>query len=229
MGNQHSAPDKEKEKEKSMERDKERGREMEGEASRATSRHEKHRSRTITPTSLPPAETKVTAEQTDNAPTNATTSVVSNSILSGSKVSQESLPKHPSSTSIATPGSVHATPMKERLVSKTKDIVDAVKKINLKDLSQPTEEEIKKEAETEPTRKFETMKVPSQTSLVDEDELKEADKTGITFPITDRLTVGSEKVPLVLDWNKGAKKVAVAGTFTGWRKRVNLRKTYCPR
>jgi len=30
----------------------------------------------------------------------------------------------------------------------------------------------------------------------------------------------------VLDWNEGGKKVAVAGTFTGWRKRVNLRKTY---
>ena len=33
-------------------------------------------------------------------------------------------------------------------------------------------------------------------------------------------------MPLVLDWNEGGKKVAVAGTFTGWRKRVNLRKTY---
>jgi len=29
----------------------------------------------------------------------------------------------------------------------------------------------------------------------------------------------------MLDWNEGGKKVAVAGTFTGWRKRVNLRKT----
>jgi hypothetical protein len=34
-------------------------------------------------------------------------------------------------------------------------------------------------------------------------------------------------VPLILDWNDGGQKVAVAGTFTGWRKRVNLRKTYC--
>jgi hypothetical protein len=33
-------------------------------------------------------------------------------------------------------------------------------------------------------------------------------------------------VPLVLDWNDGGEKVAVAGTFTGWRKRVNLRRTY---
>jgi hypothetical protein len=35
-------------------------------------------------------------------------------------------------------------------------------------------------------------------------------------------------VPLILDWNDGGKKVAVTGTFTGWRKRVNLRKTYLP-
>jgi len=35
-------------------------------------------------------------------------------------------------------------------------------------------------------------------------------------------------VPLILDWSDGGKKVAVAGTFTGWRKRVNLRKTYPP-
>lgn len=42
-----------------------------------------------------------------------------------------------------------------------------------------------------------------------------------------QLTIGGpEKVPLILDWNEGGKKVAVAGTFTGWRKRVNLRKTY---
>lgn len=36
---------------------------------------------------------------------------------------------------------------------------------------------------------------------------------------------GEVQVPLVIDWNEGGKKVAVAGTFTGWRKRVNLRKT----
>ena len=35
-------------------------------------------------------------------------------------------------------------------------------------------------------------------------------------------------MPLILDWSDGGKKVAVAGTFTGWRKRVNLRKTYPP-
>lgn len=33
-------------------------------------------------------------------------------------------------------------------------------------------------------------------------------------------------VPLILDWNDGGKKVSVTGTFTGWRKRVNLRRTY---
>ena len=72
------------------------------------------------------------------------------------------------------------------------------------------------------------MRVPSQTSLVDEDELKEADKSGITFPVGDQLIVGSEKVPLLLDWTEGGKKVAVVGTFTGWQKRVNLKKTYSP-
>jgi hypothetical protein len=30
----------------------------------------------------------------------------------------------------------------------------------------------------------------------------------------------------MLDWNEGGHNVAVAGTFTGWRKRVKLRKTY---
>jgi hypothetical protein len=38
--------------------------------------------------------------------------------------------------------------------------------------------------------------------------------------------VGEAQVPLILDWSDGGKKVAVAGTFTGWRKRVNLKKTY---
>ena len=33
-------------------------------------------------------------------------------------------------------------------------------------------------------------------------------------------------MPLILDWNDGGKKVSVTGTFTGWRKRVTLRKTY---
>jgi len=40
--------------------------------------------------------------------------------------------------------------------------------------------------------------------------------------------IGEAQVPLILDWSDGGKKVAVAGTFTGWRKRVNLRKTYPP-
>src|SRR5208282_2664 len=97
------------------------------------------------------------------------------------------------------------------------------------ELPRPTEEEIQKEGtETETTPKFETMKVSSETSLVDEDELKEADKSNISLTHKTQPTVGSEKVPLVLDWNEGGKKVAVAGTFTGWRKRVNLRKSFHP-
>jgi hypothetical protein len=39
------------------------------------------------------------------------------------------------------------------------------------------------------------------------------------------LMIGLAQVPLVLDWSEGGKNVAVAGTFTGWRKRVKLRKT----
>ena len=230
MGNQHSAPDKDKEreKEKEKEKDKEREREREREPARTASRHEKHRSRTIIPTPLPPAETKVNAEQTHNGPAITTTTSSTNSIPYESKISHETPPQQPPSATKTTPESIQTTPVKERRISKAKYIVDAVKNINLKDMAQPTEEEIKKEAETEHTPKFETMRVPSQTSLVDEDELKQADKSSSTLILADGLRVGSEKVPLVLDWNEGGKKVAVAGTFTGWRKRVNLKKTYSP-
>jgi hypothetical protein len=230
MGNQHSVPDKEREKEKEKEKEKDRERERERgrEPVRTTTRHEKHRSKAITPTPLPPEETKVNAEQTHNAPITSTTTSMTNNISSESKISHATPPKQLPSAANTTPRSIQTTPVKDRRMSKTKDIVDAVKNINLKGLPRPNEEEIKKEAETEHTPIFETMRAPSQTSLVDEDELKEANKSSNTFPVGDQLIVGSEKVPLLLDWNEGGKKVAVVGTFTGWQKRINLKKTYSP-
>ena len=148
MGNQHSVPDKDKEREKEKEREKDRERERERgrEPVRATL---VHRSKAITPTPLPPEETKVNAEQTHNAPITSTTASTANSISSESKTSHETPPNQLLSATNTTPRSVHTTPVKERRMSKTKDIVDAVKNINLKGLPRPTEEEIKKEAETE--------------------------------------------------------------------------------
>lgn len=174
MGNQHSAPDKDKDKER--EKEKEREQEREREPHRAAFRHEKHRSRTLTPTPLPPTETKVNAEQTHSA-----TSTITNSIPSTNSVEYTS-----SSSKLAPPppptgSSILASPEKERISKPitNKDVTEGIKNMHLKDLPRPNEEEIKKDvAETEPTPKFEAMRVPSQTSLVDEDELKEADKSG---------------------------------------------------
>ena len=100
--------------------------------------------------------------------------------------------------------------------------------MKLESLPKPrNEEDIKKDAaEMENTPKFETMRTSSQTSIVDEDELKGDGESGIITHMRSSLILGLAQVPLVLDWNEGGKKVAVAGTFTGWRKRVNLRKTY---
>ena len=193
MGNQHSAPDKEKRKkekekergnEKDKEKDKDRERDKERAPARATSCHEKHRSKSIA-TPLPPAETKVNAEQTHNASSTSAMTSIANSISFESKVSQETPPKPSPSATNTTPGSAQTSPVKERRMSKTKEIVDAIKNINLKILPRPTEEEIKKQAETEHTPKFETVRALSQTSLVDEDELKDADKSGIAFPVGD--------------------------------------------
>ena len=239
MGNQHSVPDKDKEREKDKDKDRERDREREREPHRAAYRHENQRSRTHTSTLLPPTETKVNGEQTPTHSTPITTSIPTTTISTTNSIPSSNSVESPSSSSNrqAQPpqstGSVETSPVKERRTTKNipaKDIVDGVKNINIKDFPRPNEEEIRKEqGEIEPAPKFETMRVPSQTSIVDEDELKEADKSGI--PLHTRkaqLTMigSSEKVPLVLDWNEGGKKVAVTGTFTGWRKRINLRKTY---
>jgi hypothetical protein len=217
MGNQYSSIDRDKEREKEKEKEREKEKEKERESVRSPPRHEKHRSRTIPASPLPPTETKVNAEQTPN-----------NNHPTESKISIE-LPLK-SAQQLGNVGLISAqtSPVKERRTSKTvsKDVVDTVNNLSLKDLPRPTEEEIKKEVTgTEPTPKFETMRVPSQTSLVDEDELREAAKSGMACDMVMTLTPGLAQVPLVLDWNEGGKKVAVAGTFTGWRKRVNLRKT----
>lgn len=58
-----------------------------------------------------------------------------------------------------------------------KQVIEAVKTLDLGKLPPPTVEEIKKQAaETEPTPRFETIKnVGSETSIIDEEELNEAD------------------------------------------------------
>lgn len=166
MGNQHSAPDKDKDKDKV--RDQDKGKEQD--TSRTTPRHERHRSRTIVATPLPPTETKVNAEQTPN-----------NNIPADSKHVIESLSKVqlPGSS----PGPVPpSSPVKERRASKAapaRDAVDVdeVKDLTLKNLPRPSEVEVRKGAEqTLSTPKFEAMRVPSHTSLVEEDELNEVNE-----------------------------------------------------
>jgi hypothetical protein len=231
MGNQHSAPDKDKD------RDKEPPKELPkdgkdkpatGDPVRTGSKHEKHRSRTITSAPLPPAETKVNADHSHNVPTSAPAvalPIPSTTTTSSASEGRSLEPKTSIESSAA--GSGTASPAKARRTSKTiaqKDVADAIKEMHLKDVS-PSNDQVPYEGGLEPTPKFETLRVASQTSLVDEDEDNDADKDGRSVIVED-LRVGPEKVPLVLDWTDGGKKVAVAGTFTGWRKRINLRKTY---
>jgi hypothetical protein len=164
MGNQYSTPDKDKDKEREKE---EKGKEKEREPLRTVTRHERHRSKTITPSLLPPTETKVNAEQTH----------INNEPRLSTEFSSEFAPLS-SSTEYLTP----TTPLKERRTSKAitaKNTVDAVRDMYLNDLPRPNKEEIRRGAEEiDSTPKFETMKVPSQTSLVDEDEQREVDRSG---------------------------------------------------
>jgi hypothetical protein len=159
MGNQHSQPDKEKEKEK--EREKEKGGQ---DQARSTPRHEKHRSRTITASPLPPTETKVNAEQTQNS---------IHPVPSESKITPEGGQKGVNVTS----------PVQDKKSSKprpVKEVINDVKNMNLDLPPLRTEEEIRKEAEElDETPKFETMRAPSSSSIVDEEELREADKSGM--------------------------------------------------
>jgi hypothetical protein len=167
MGNQHSAPDKEREKVREKEKEKEKEKEREQSNVRSPPRHEKQRSRTITATSpLPPTETKVNAEQTSNAPSE-----------SQHNVKSSLKPQEASSNAESSPTSLNETSVKERRAQTlpVKDAAEAVQNLTLEELPpKPTEEEIlRNAAETEPTPKFETMRVASQTSIVDEEELKE--------------------------------------------------------
>jgi hypothetical protein len=169
MGNQHSAPDKERERGREKEKEKEKEREKEQSNVRSTPRHEKQRSRTITATTpLPPTETKVNAEQTSYTPSDSQHNVKSSLKPQESRNNAES-----SSTSL------NETPVKERRAQTLpiKDATEAVKNLTLEELpARPTEDEIVRNAtETEPTPKFETMRVASQTSIVDEEELREPD------------------------------------------------------
>jgi len=180
MGNQHSAPDKDKERERDKDKPAEKEKDKNQDPIRPNPRHEKHRSRTITASPLPPTETKVNAEQTPNNNGPNPTAPEPN------QPPAAETPTKPSGQSVSAPTSpsVQTTPVKERAMAKTiaaKDVVEGVKNIKLEYLPKPAnEEEIKKEAaEMEPTPKFETMRASSQTSIVDEEELKEADKSGI--------------------------------------------------
>jgi hypothetical protein len=232
MGNQHSAPDKDKEREPprdTKDRDKSPAA---GGPVRAASRHEKHRSRPVpSSTPLPPAETKVNADHSHSVPTSATPQSIPVTTTTTTSASSDSRSLEPrtsiESSSVA--GSGGTSPAKTRHTSKTiaqKDVMEAIKDVNINKLP-PSGENISNEAEgLEPTPKFETVRVPSQTSLVDDEEDAEEDNGNSV--IVEDLRVAPEKVPLVLDWNDGGKKVTVAGTFTGWRKRINLRKTYGP-
>jgi len=156
MGNQHSQPDKEKEKKEEKPQDQ----------SKPTSRHEKHRSRTITASPLPPTETKVNAEQTQNS---------IHPVPSESRLNLE-----------AQKGGVNLTgPIQEKRPVKptpVKEVIEDVKNMNLDLPPLKTAEEIRKEAEeVEQTPKFETMRAASSSSIVDEEELREADKSGMTW------------------------------------------------
>ena len=220
MGNHHSLqPEKEKEKEKEPPR-KERERDHSTDSTptsktavpsgsagttptTGTTRHEKHRSRTITATPLPPTETKVNAEQSHkinnetamNGDTHARLPLSSHpsaelhssaEVIEKEKEDKEGVDvtskeidiadvttkENPSETMGKVKGSTVIEPQRP-----IKQVVEAVKPLDLGKLPPPTVEEIKKQAaETEPTPRFETIKnVGSETSIIDEEELNEAD------------------------------------------------------
>jgi len=180
MGNQHSAPDKDREREKEKDKPAEKEKDKVQDPIRTTPRHEKHRSRTIAASPLPPTETKVNAEQTPNNNTpNPPPQEHKQTVTETS-----TKPYGQSVSGAATSPPVQTPPVKEPQTSKPavpRGVVDGVKNMKLESLPRPTnEEDIRNEAaETEPTPKFETMRSSSQTSIVDEDELREADKSGI--------------------------------------------------
>jgi hypothetical protein len=153
MGNQHSQPDRDKEKEKEKPQD----------GTKSTPRHEKHRSRTITASPLPPTETKVNAEQTQNS---------IHPVPSESKLNLEGQ----KGVNITSP-----THEKKPKQTPVKEVIEDVKNMNLDLPPLRTAEEIRSETdEVTETPKFETMRPASSSSIVDEEELREADKSGST-------------------------------------------------
>jgi len=167
MGNQHSAPDKDKDKDREKEL-KDKGNDIQKEKERGTPQlsspqHEKQRSRTITSTPLLPTETKINAEPQLTTEAKHVFNRTSNNVAAN-----------------ALPAS--ATPVQKRRTPKTtpvKEMTEDLETLRLKDLPRLSADEIVREvAMMEPTPKFETMRVASQTSIVDEDELKETDKSG---------------------------------------------------
>ena len=238
MGNQHSAPDKDKERERDKEpskdgKDKEKDKAVTGDPKRTASRHDKHRSRAISSAGpVPPAETKVNADRSHHVPTSATAAISTRSMpttaTAVSSSESHSIDPRTSIESSSATGSRGASPAKARRTSRSiaqTGVAEAVDDMGINNSTRPSEDMTNEEG-LEPTPKFETLRVSSQASLVDEEE-EDADKNGGAVIVED-LRVGPEKVPLVLDWMDGGKKVAVAGTFTGWRKRINLRKTWLP-
>jgi len=175
MGNQLSA-DREKEKEKERlekekaERDRLEKERLEKQAAMgpvasvtggggAAVKVERTRSRTISSaTTCPPTETKINAN-----------------------AEQPIIPlDRPVSSVPTTPLMAPTTPIVERRSGKSpaaKEVISATKNLNLKELPRPTLDEIRKEAaEMEATPKFETVRPPSETSVLDEEDLKEIDE-----------------------------------------------------
>lgn len=166
MGNQLSADkDKEKDKERLEKEKTERDRvekerlEKQGRGtSVATPRAERQRSRTITSTPCPPTETKVNVN-----------------------AEQPIVPlERPISSVPGTPCAAPTTPLGERRMAgkstSVKEVISAVKNLGLKELPITTEEEIAKEADgIDATPKFETVRRQSETSVLDEEDLKEID------------------------------------------------------
>jgi hypothetical protein len=167
-----------------------------------STRHEKHRSRTITATPLPPTETKVNAEQTHivnnetaiaedihaRLPLSSHPSAELQHLSEGTE--REKKEQSADVTSRDQESSDMTAKEKALEVTETakdnkviepqrpiKQVIEAVKTLDLGKLPPPTVEEIRKQAaETEPTPRFETIKnVSSETSIIDEEELKEAD------------------------------------------------------
>jgi Glycogen recognition site of AMP-activated protein kinase len=215
MGNQHSAPDKDKDRDKEREKDKEKERERDREPVRPSRGHERALTSAITPSPVPPAETKVNAEHIPNANYAAGRA---NAEPHQEAVIENKIP----------PPSTDTSPVKApepiAQVEADIDLRQAVQELSLSELSPSTGDPVAEDP-NEGEAAFEALRPPSETSLIDEGELRDADRSGMPHE-RERLMAGVPHIPLIIDWSEGGDKVSVAGSFTGWRKRVNLRKTW---